>query len=319
MTRILLTTTSFQDNPGKHHEMLDQQGFEIVRARGPLPEEEMLKLVGDFDGIICGDDAYTRPVLEKCLPRLRVLSKYGIGLDKIDLPAATDLKIPVTNCPGVNHTTVAEHAMALMLAMFRHVPEENNFVHQGNWKRLTGHEVMGKVLGIIGLGRIGKEVAKRARAFGMEVVAYDLVWDEDFAREYQISKRATPEEVLSVAEVLSMHMNLSDQTRGFLNTERLELLPQGAYVVNTSRGALIDQQAVADAVKSGRLAGYAADVVEPEPIAPDNPLIGVPGIVLTPHIGSRTYESVVRQACMAVENLVLVLKGEKPLAQANSF
>ena len=186
MAKILITTTSFQDTPGKHHPILEKAGFEIERARGPLPEAEMLKLVGGFDAILCGDDAFTRPVLQKCLPRMKVLAKYGIGVDKIDLAAATDLKIPVTFCPGVNHVTVAEHTFGLMLAMTKNIPAQNEIVRGGGWKRSTGRELAGKTLGILGLGRIGKEVAKRARAFGMKLVAFDLYWDESFAKEHGV-------------------------------------------------------------------------------------------------------------------------------------
>jgi D-3-phosphoglycerate dehydrogenase len=279
----------------------------------------MLEIVGDYDGILCGDDAFTRKVLEKCRPKLKVLSKYGIGVDKIDLQAATDYRIPVTYCPGVNHTTVAEHSFGLMLALYRQIPQQNALVHQGQWKRMTGHELMGKTLGILGLGRIGKEVAKRARAFEMTVIAYDPYWDNTFATQYGIERKMVPEEVLGEAEILALHMNLTSENREFLNAQRIALMKKDAVVINTSRGALIDQKAVAEAVRTGRLAGYAADVVEPEPIQADNPLMGVENIILTPHIGSRTYESVVRQATMAVENLIRVLNGKTPLAQANQF
>jgi D-3-phosphoglycerate dehydrogenase len=319
MTKILLTTTSFQDTPGGHHALLESQGYEIVRARGPLPEDKMLELVGDFDGVLCGDDAFTRKVLEKCLPKLRVLSKYGIGVDKIDLQAATDLKIPVTYCPGVNHTTVAEHSFGLMLSLYRQIPQQNALVHQGHWKRMTGHELLGKTLGILGLGRIGKEVAKRARAFEMRVLGFDPFWDEGFAAEYGIERKATADEVIREADVLALHMNLSPENRGFLNSTRLAAMKKGAIVINTSRGALVDQWAVAEAVKSGHLGGYGCDVVEPEPIESTNPLIGLENVVMTPHIGSRTFESVLRQATMAVENLIRVLRGEAPLAQANKL
>jgi len=317
MTKILLTTTSFKDTPGDHHRLLESQGYEIARERGPLPEEKMLEIVGDFDGIICGDDAYTRAVLEKCLPRLKVLSKYGIGLDKIDVDAATELKIPVCFCPGVNHTTVAEHTFGLILSLYRQIPEQNALVHGGQWKRKTGHEILGKTIGILGLGRIGKEVARRAWAFEARVIAYDIVWDEAFAEQFDVQRQSTPEDVLKQADILALHMNLTEENRGFLNRERLALMNEEAIVVNASRGALIDQEAVAEAVKSGRLAGYAADVVDPEPIRPDNPLIGLERVVLTPHIGSRTYESVVRQATMAVQNLINVLSGRPALAQKN--
>src|SRR5215470_9410989 len=140
-TRVLLTTTSFQDTPGRHHDLLAASGCEVVRERGPLPESRMLELAGQFDAFICGDDAITRAVIEKSLPRLRVISKYGIGLDKVDVKSATELKLPVTFCPGVNHTTVAEHVFGLMLAIYRDIVPQCNYVKSGNWKRLTGHEL----------------------------------------------------------------------------------------------------------------------------------------------------------------------------------
>ncbi|MBK7495162.1 MAG: phosphoglycerate dehydrogenase [Candidatus Omnitrophica bacterium] len=319
MTKILVTTTSFQDTPGEHHAMLESQGFDITCERGPLPESRMLELVGGYEGILCGDDAFTRKVLEKCRPTLRVLSKYGIGVDKIDLQAATDYRIPVTYCPGVNHTTVAEHTFGLILASYRQIPQQNAMVHQGQWKRMTGHGSMGQTLGILGLGRIGKEVAKRASAFGMRLIAFDPYWDDLFASQHSIEQKKSIDEVLLEADIVALHMNLTSENREFLNAARISRMKKGALVVNTSRGALVDQKAVAEAVKSGQLSGYVSDVVEPEPISPDCPFLGVEGIILTPHIGSRTYESVVRQATMAVENLVRVLKGEQPLAQANVF
>ena len=156
MTRVLLTTTSFQDTPGVHHDLLAKAGFEIVRERGPLPESRMLELAGQFDAYLCGDDAFTRAVIQRALPRMKVISKYGIGLDKIDVKAATELRVPVLFTPGVNHTTVAEHTFALLLAAVRNVVVEANHVAQGRWTRITGTELCGKTLAIVGLGRIGK-------------------------------------------------------------------------------------------------------------------------------------------------------------------
>jgi len=315
--KVLLTTTSYQDTPGEHHALLESQGYEISRARGPLPEDEMLKLVGDFDGIICGDDAFTRKVLEKCLPKLKVLSKYGIGLDKIDLQAATELGIPVCYTPGVNHTAVAEHVFGLLLALTRNIITEHQHVSACEWKRITGREIWQKTMGIVGLGRIGKEVAKRAKGFEMDVIAYDVFWDEQFAQAHGVQKAATADEVVANCDVLSLNMNLTDETRGFLNAERIASMRDGVYVINCARGALVDEAAVAEALKSGKLGGYGADVFEPEPIRKDCPLLGCPNVAFTPHIGSRTYESVGRQAKMATENLIRALRGEKPLAQAN--
>ena len=167
MARILLTTTSFQDTPGPHLARLENSGHEIVRERGPLPESRMLELAGTFDALLCGDDAITAAVIQKSLPRLRIIAKYGIGLDKIDLATATAHRIAVTFTPGVNHTTVAEHTFALLLTLTKDLNFHINETRAGRWTRRTGHEIAGKTLGIIGLGRIGKEVALRANAFGM--------------------------------------------------------------------------------------------------------------------------------------------------------
>lgn len=317
--KILLTTTSFQDTPGSHHDLLASRGYEIVRERGPLPESRMLELAGEFDAILCGDDAITRAVLEKSLPRLKVLAKYGIGLDKIDLASATALKIPVTFCPGVNHTTVAEHTFALLLALCRNLVEEANFVRAGQWKRITGHELHGKSIGIVGLGRIGKEVAKRSVAFGMTVFGYGNHWDESFASENGVTRLANPDELFRRCDVVTLHTMLTDRTRHLVNAARLALAKPGLLLVNCARGEIVDTAALLDALRSGHLGGYAADVMGEEPPPLVHPLLTAPRTIITPHIGSRTYENVVRQASMAAQNLINVLEGKPALAQANQI
>ena len=319
--RILLTTTSFQDTPGEHHDLLAREGYELVYDRGPLPEKRMLELVakGDFDGWLIGDDAITSAVIQKSLPRLKVISKYGIGLDKVDVKAATEFKLPVTFCPGVNHTTVAEHVFGLMLAIYRDIVPQCNYVKSGNWKRLTGHELFGKTIGIVGVGRIGKEVALRARAFGMNVIGYDIYWDDQFAQANIVKRAGSVEEVLQFSDIVTLHTNLTEQTRHLINTQRLALMKKGSVLLNTARGELVDTQAIVSALQGGQLLGYGSDVLEVEPPPKNHPLFSCPNAVLTPHIGSRTYESVARQAKMAVENLILVLNGKPALAQANKI
>lgn len=317
--RILLTTTSFQDTPGPHHDLLAKTGFEIIRERGPLPESRMLELVGDVDALLCGDDAITRKVLEKALPRLKVVAKYGIGLDRVDVDAATALKIPVTFCPGVNHTTVAEHTFGLLLAIYRDIVEQANAVRSGKWKRLTGHELMGKTIGIAGLGRIGKEVATRARAFGMEVLGYDLYWDAAFSERHGVQRIENIDELIALSDILSLHMNLTPETKGFISKERLKLCRKNLVLLNCARGELVDSAALAQALNEERIAGYGADVLDEEPPPADHPLLHCKGAVITPHIGSRTYESVVRQATMAAQNMINVLEGRPALAQANKI
>ncbi|MDA7790721.1 phosphoglycerate dehydrogenase [Opitutales bacterium] len=314
---ILITTTSFQDVPGIHHDLLDREGYQLIRQRGPLCENAMLDLVGEVDGMICGDDAITPAVIDKALPRLQVISKYGIGLDKIDVDYVTKQRIPLTFCPGVNHTTVAEHTFTLLLSLCKNlVPQANDCAH-GLWNRRTGHEIFGKRILILGMGRIGKEVAIRARAFGMEVSGYNRSWDDSFAQTHQISRVTDIEEALPHTDMVSLHLPFTESTHNLINPDRLALLPKGAFVINTGRGELVNAQAVVDALESGHLGGYGADVLDQEPPPNDHPLLGAPRCVITPHIGSRTYESVGRQAEKAARNLILAMNGQQPLAQAN--
>jgi D-3-phosphoglycerate dehydrogenase len=315
---VLVTTTSFQDVPGIHHQLLEDAGYHLIRERGPLSESRMLELVGEVDGMICGDDAITPVVVDQALPRLRVISKYGIGLDKIDVNYVTEQGIPLTFCPGVNHTTVAEHTFTLLLSLCKNLVPQANTCAQGEWKRSTGHEIFGKRILILGMGRIGKEVAIRARAFGMEVSGYNRSWDESFAKAHHISRVTDIESALPHADIVSLHLPFTEDTHNLINADRLARLPLGAYVINTGRGELVDVQAVVDALESGHLGGYGADVLDQEPPPADHPLLGAPRCVITPHVGSRTYESVARQAEMAARNLILALSGEKPLAQANN-
>ena len=322
-TRILLTTTSYQDTPGPHHELLESRGFEIVRERGPLPESAMLALAGEFDAFLCGDDAITQAVIEKSAPRLKVISKYGIGLDKIDVAYATTQKLPVLNTPGVNHTTVAEHTFGLLLSLTKKIQENAVEVKEGKWvagwKKPVCHEILGSTMGIIGLGRIGKEVATRARAFGMSVIAYDPYFDESFAAEHGVTRCETMDDVLLGANVVSLHCFLDKNTHGMINAEKIAEMKNGVIVLNCARGELVDTNDIAAALASGKVGGYGADVLDEEPPAANHPLFTAPNCIITSHIASRTYESVERQALRATHNLINYLKGDPDFIQANKF
>ncbi|MFZ9202323.1 MAG: phosphoglycerate dehydrogenase [Opitutales bacterium] len=312
MPRVLLTSTSFQDTPGAHHDLLRSTGWEVVTARGPLNEADTLALMGEFDGYICGDDAITARVIAKALPRLKVISKYGIGTDKIDLAAATAAGIPVLFTPGVNHTTVAEHAFLLLLALERNLLFHTDSTRSGGWKRRTGFELLGKTMGIVGLGRIGKEVAVRAKAFGIHLVGHGRHWDDAFAAAHGIRRMRTIEELLAVSDYVSLHTDLKPETHNLICAASLTKLKPGALIVNCARGEVVNSADVAAALKSGQLRGYATDVLDQEPPPADHPLTNLPNCIVTPHIASRTAESVQRQASCAVENLILAFRGEKP-------
>lgn len=315
--RILVTTTSFQDTPGQHHELLAETGWELVKARGPLSETDTLALVGDIDGYICGDDAITKTVLQRACPRLKVLSKYGIGVDKIDVEAATEMGVPLLFTPGVNHTTVAEHTFLLLLALEKHLLFHANSTRQGGWERQTGREILGKTIGIVGMGRIGKEVAIRARAFGMHPIGYDVYWDDEFATKHGVDRCEDIRDLFSRVDYLSLHTNLTPETRELVRAETIKFLKPDAIILNCARGEIIHTADVAEALQSGALRGYGTDVLDEEPPSEEHPLTNLPNCLVTPHIGSRTLESVQRQAVAAVTNLLNAMRGEAPLAQVN--
>jgi D-3-phosphoglycerate dehydrogenase len=323
--KILLTTTSYQDTPGKHHDVLKASGFEVVRARGPLQEAAMLDLIKSndgVDGLLNGDDLITSKVIDAGLAAktpLKVIAKYGIGLDSIDVKYATSKRIPVLFTPGVNHTTVAEHTIGLMIAIAKHFWPHLKSTKKGEWKRITGNELYGKTIAVLGMGRIGKEVVKRARAFEMNVKGYDLYWDEGFAKACSVDRCTTAEDAIKDADFVSLHMNLDDNNRGFINKLRIAAMKKGAVIINTARGGLVNEADVAEACKSGQLGGYAADVLEHEPQKPDHVFKDIDNIIITPHVGSRTFESVERQAMRATMNIVNYLKGEQDFIQANKF
>ncbi|MCL2647590.1 MAG: phosphoglycerate dehydrogenase [Phycisphaerales bacterium] len=324
--RILLTTTSFQDTPGRHHDLLKNSGFEVVTARGPLHETQMLELIrkdgdaGGFDGLLNGDDAITAKVIDVALPRLKVIAKYGIGLDSIDVKYATSRKLPVLFTPGVNHTTVAEHTFGLMIAAAKHFWPHLRSVKGGGWKRITGSELAGKTIAVLGVGRIGKEVVKRAIAFDMTPIGYDCHWDAAFAaQQHGLKHAATIDDAIENADFVSLHMSLADDDRGMVNKAFIDKLKKGAVIINTARGGLVNEADVAEACRSGRLGGYAADVLDVEPQKVPHVFQDIDNIIVTPHVGSRTFESVERQALRAVTNIVEFLKGGKDFIQANPF
>jgi D-3-phosphoglycerate dehydrogenase len=336
--KILATTSSFFDSAGSHQEKLKATGYEIVSSRGPHDEAQLLELIGDgqtFDGFLCGEDNFSAKIIETIAPKAKVISKYGVGLDKIDLETAQRLGIQVTNTPGANHTSVAELTFGLLFSLARKIPEENNLVHKTEWRRFTGVELAGKTLGVFGFGRVGKEVARRAMAFGMKVLVYNTSWGQGLQTSLDqlagafadpvfsefppsIERVEDDMEALGRCDFVSLHMNLTKTNSSYLSRRRIFACKRGAFVINVSRGGLVDPNAMAQAIRSGHIAGYGADVLDVEPVTPNHPLIGLHNVHLTPHIGSRTRDSVERQGIAAVVNLVRVLEGEEATSRLNS-
>lgn len=304
--RVLLTSTSFQDTPGRHHDIINAHNFTIDTLRGPLSADELLPVINKYDGIICGDDELNSRVIKAGTnSKLKVISKYGIGLDKIDVFAAEKYDIPVTNCPGVNHITVAEHVFALLLSYYKNIPKELEFTKSGKWKRLIGHEIYGNSIGIAGLGRVGKEVAKRAIVFGLNVLVYDLLIDEKFVSINRIKIESSLESLFEKSDIVSLHMNLTSNNRQIVSKDLIiNHAKRGLILINTARGDLVDLDALIYSLEKRILGAYLTDVLDQEPMPENHPLINYENVMITPHIGSRTFESVERQGIMAVENLI---------------
>jgi len=303
--KILVTTTSFQDTPGKHHDALEATGFEVDTLRGPVLEEELLPILAKYDGVICGDDFYTQKVLETGKKgKLKVISKYGIGLDKIDLEAAEELGIKVTNCPGVNHRAVSEHIFALIMAFYKNIVDEVNFTREGKWQRLIGHEIYGMKIGVAGMGRIGKEVLLRAKAFGLKLYAFDKFIDKKFTENNKVNVCNTIEELVSNVDILSLNMDANENNYHIINRALItKHSKKNQLIVNTARGELVDESAIIYGIEKGIISGYVTDVLEQEPMDPSHPFRKIKNVMISPHVGSRTFESVERQGIMAVENL----------------
>lgn len=309
--KILLTSTSFQDTPGAHHDLLNSQGFQIDTLRGPVTEDVLLPIIQDYDAVICGDDEYTEAVMTKGKQgKLKFISKYGVGLDRIDLEAARKLGIPVTNCPGVNQVSVAEHVLALLFTYEKNIHLQNETTKQGSWTRITGNEIQGKTIGIIGLGAVGKELVKKSLALGMNVIGFDLFKNDAFLDAYpDMIFTENIDDIYANADVISLHIPHTPQSEKLINEEVIfNKLKRNPIIINTARGMLIDVDAVIKGLDSGNIRGYLTDVLAIEPIDENEKLKGVTNVIITPHVGSRTFQSVVRQGTMAVVNLVNMTK-----------
>lgn len=307
--KILLTSTSFIDTPGKHQDRLYNAGLEIDTLRGPVKEAVLLPIISKYDGIVCGDDEITRQVIKNGIRgKLKVISKYGIGLDKIDLEAAKELNIPVTNCPGVNQVAVAEHIIAMLFSYYKNIHLEYNITKKGGWQRLIGHEVSGKKIGIVGLGRIGKELVMRMQVLGLDVLVFDPYLDEEYAKINRIKSVDKIEELVLDVDILALTLPLTDISKGMINSKLLSKAKRNIVLVNTSRALIVDQSSLIDSLKNGKIKAFLTDVLEEEPMIEDHPLLEFDNVMITPHIGSRTYESVQRQGLMATENLFRELK-----------
>ena len=305
--KVLVTTTSFQDTPGKHHDLLAQQNWDLSFLRGPLKEEEIIAVIDQFDAVICGDDEYTQKVLEKGVNgKLKILSKYGVGLDKIDLEASKKFGVKVTNCPGINQNSVAEHVFALLLSFEKNIHTQHNSVQQYSWKRQIGHEVFGKTIGIIGFGAIGKEVSRIAQAFKQRVLVYDPFVGENIVKSYTNAEKVEDLTTLfNESNYITLHTPLTPETKHLINQEAINNhLTKKPVIINTARAGLVETEAIINGIENNKISAYLCDVLDQEPISKNEKLVGLNNVIITPHVGSRTYENVVNQGIAAIKNTI---------------
>ncbi|HEX8129574.1 MAG TPA: phosphoglycerate dehydrogenase [Pyrinomonadaceae bacterium] len=272
-------------------EPLRAAGFTVDKRTGLKPEE-LREIIRDYDGLVVRSETKVTAALMDDAVRLRAIGRAGVGVDNIDVPAATARGIIVMNAPDGNTMTTAEHTLALLLALARRVPQAHASLQDGRWerKKFVGVELRGKTLGVVGLGRIGRVVANRARGFEMKVVAFDPFVAPEQARDMEL-ELAPLEEVCARADFLTVHTPLTAETRGIIGAREFACMKPEVRIINCARGGLIDERALYEALKEGRVAGAALDVFEEEPPTQDNPLLQCDGVITTPHLGASTKEA----------------------------
>ena len=307
---------------------MHEAGMAILRSAGELrmasgtDPETIRREVADADALVIRTSGVIDRSVMTAGTRLRVIGRHGVGYDQVDIPAATDLGIQVVYTPGANTQAVAEHAIAMLIALSKHFPQQSRALIEGRYSertKLTGRDLRGRSLGIVGFGRIGRRLGEIAhRGFGMKVFFHDIIDPPAHAVEAAAAVPMGLEALLSESEYVSLHVPLDATTRRLIDPETLALMRPEAILLNTCRGPVVDERAVADALDAGRLAGYGADVYDREPPPSDHPLIGrTDNVLLTPHCAAQTIESLVNMAKGVAEDVAGVLRGEAPLNPVN--
>ncbi|MGD9116147.1 MAG: phosphoglycerate dehydrogenase [Dehalococcoidia bacterium] len=303
---------------------LAEEGINIMRPHAEvdvktgLKPEELIAIIGDYDALVVRSQTQVTADVIKAGKKLQVIARAGVGVDNVDIEAATQNGIIVVNAPTGNTISAAEHSIALMLSLARNIPQAHSVLRGGAWKRndFMGTEVRDKTLGILGLGNVGSEVAKRARGLQMKLIGNDPFVSVEHAKRLQV-KLVSVEEILKEADFITLHMPLNDSTRGMIGTRQLAMVKPTARIINTARGGLIDEAALAKAVKEGKLAGAAIDVFPEEPCT-DSVLFEEDRIIVTPHLGASTAEAQAMAASDVAEQVVDILQGKPPRYPVNA-
>jgi len=286
----------------------------IKRIKDAVPEvtyktemspEELIETIPDYDAMVVRSATKVTQSVIKAGKNLKLIVRAGVGLDNVDVEFAHEKKIEVKNTPGVTTVSVAEHTIGLMIALARYIPQADAGLKNGRWdrKKYSGTELMGKTLGIVGLGRIGKEVSIRAEVFGMNILASDPHKSTAFGKEHHISLTAL-DELLSASDYVSLHLPLKPETKNMFDKATLSKMKKGSFFINTARGGIVDERALADLISNGHIAGAAFDVFEKEPPEADNPLLKLDQVILAPHLGASTTEGQLKAGAEVAEIII---------------
>ncbi|RMF80248.1 MAG: phosphoglycerate dehydrogenase [Chloroflexi bacterium] len=284
---------------------LEQHNSITITAPGKMSREETMRAIPQADALIIRSATKADADLLRAANKLKVIARAGVGVDNVDLDVATERGIVVMNTPAGNTISTAEHAFGLMLALARHIPQGHQSMTEGRWDRklFMGTELRGKTLGIIGFGRIGRALAKRAIAFEMDILTHDPYIPHDVAEDLG-ARLVDLDALYALSDFISLHSLITDETREMINHDSIAKMKRGVRIINAARGALINESDLAEAIQEGRVAGAAVDVYSTEPPGDDHPLVGLPGVIHTPHLAASTTEA---QVAVAVEAAELVL------------
>ena len=311
--KVLITARTMNEVGASALQLLRNAGCDVITPPklGPLSADELLKGLPDMDAVLASMDKFTETVItSSAAAKLKIISRWGVGYDAIDVPAATRIGIVVAYTPGLLDETVADFAFALLLALARRVHIGHLDMTAGVWRGVWGNDVFGKTLGILGCGRIGRAVARRATGFNMRLIAYDVQPNPE-ARQLGV-KFVSLDELLAESDFLSLHAALTAQNRGFIGEAQLSKMKRTAYLINTARGALVDENALAQALREGWIAGAALDAFAVEPLPAEHILRKAPNVLLTPHLASFARETGERVSMAAAQAIVDLMNGRRP-------
>lgn len=316
--RVLLTGHTFRRTAHAHEAALVAAGCELIASpyARPATEDELIPLVADVDAVLASTDHFTRRVFEAA-PRLKIVARWGVGFDAIDTEAAADHGVWITTTPGTNEHSVADCALTMILALARDLVGQVETTRQGQWARQIGSELLDETLGIIGFGRIGRQVAMRAAPFGMRILAHDPVMPDDTIRAGG-AEPTSLERLMRESDYISLHAPSMPETKDLINARTLSWCKPSAYLVNTARGDLVHEEDLAAALRAGTIAGAALDVFKVEPVASDSPFRSLPNVLPLPHIAGITRQSAERMSAACVDNILAALRGERPPSPVNA-